>query len=419
MADTSPLAGLLDRAGLVFSLADQLGWAFQREREGQGKVVKVVDPTSWECHRPAFDEFCAAVLELREPMQNPPDGFAPVAQALLDAARLAKQIRGVMQTTYGITWAQYLDFYPHLNKAAGAGRRAIREVKKALRLDDPFAFVDRPATGKEVGIDTTPTPPKPPPSLIEEAARAIPEVLANIPPDREGTIGLETAAHLVSLVQKAGHTRAAARWAVHEAVQAGRLRVGPVEAGVPHILTSSSGPVPRGCKPIPSGKPAPFDCFKVVATESLCSWWNPGGGAGARTSNPTGAPGDGPGNPREGARVGATAEPPTSNVKRSTKRGEGRAKLIAALTEHHRYAQDGCLRTEPINNNALARLAKVDKATASAFFKKEFGGHGKYKRICQDTGRLVVYLKQLNGEYTPDELFGGNPPGEDDRDDPA
>src|SRR5262249_18814112 len=37
--------------------------------------------------------------------------------------------------------------------------------------------------------------------------------------------------------------------------------------------------------------------------------------------------------------------------KRSTERGEGRAKLIAALTKHHQYADGGCLNLEPIGNN--------------------------------------------------------------------
>jgi hypothetical protein len=87
------------------------------------------------------------------------------------------------------------------------------------------------------------------------------------------------------------------------------------------------------------------------------------------------------------------------------------------MTKHHKYADGSCLNTEPINNNELARLAGVDKSTASAFFTKEFGGHAKYKRVCRDTGRLVASLKHLNGEYTPHELFGRNLPGEDDRDD--
>jgi hypothetical protein len=96
--------------------------------------------------------------------------------------------------------------------------------------------------------------------------------------------------------------------------------------------------------------------------------------------------------------------------KRSTERGEGRAKLIAALTKHHKYADGGCLNLEPIGNNELARLAKVAKRTASAFFSKEFRGHAKYKSLCTDAGQLVAALKLLNGEYAPHILCGSKPP---------
>lgn len=104
----------------------------------------------------------------------------------------------------------------------------------------------------------------------------------------------------------------------------------------------------------------------------------------------------------------------TPGEKRSTERGEGRAKLIAALSKHHRY-DDGSPNMNPINNNELARLAKVDKATASAFFRKQFGGHGEYKTMCRDSARLAASLKHLNGDYTPAILFGGKLPGERDR----
>ncbi|MGA2032823.1 MAG: hypothetical protein ABSG68_11235 [Thermoguttaceae bacterium] len=102
--------------------------------------------------------------------------------------------------------------------------------------------------------------------------------------------------------------------------------------------------------------------------------------------------------------------------KRSTERGEGQAKLIAALTKHHNYANGSCLNTEPIGNNELARLAEVSDSTASAFFTKEFGGHTKYRALCVDATRLVASLKLLNQEYSPHHLFGGKPPDEDDRD---
>jgi hypothetical protein len=113
----------------------------------------------------------------------------------------------------------------------------------------------------------------------------------------------------------------------------------------------------------------------------------------------------------------ATGDAPAPRTKRSTERGEGRAKLIAALTKHHQYADGGCLNLEPIGNNELARLARVSESTASAFFKSEFKGLGKYRAICRDAGRLADSLKALNNEFSPHDLYGRRPADEDDRDD--
>jgi hypothetical protein len=126
------------------------------------------------------------------------------------------------------------------------------------------------------------------------------------------------------------------------------------------------------------------------------------------------------------ARQPATGNPPshelpsahvTKKPKRSTRRGEGREKLIGALTKHHKYADGGSLNLEPIGNNELARTAVVSPSTASAFFNSEFEGHTKYKALCRDAGRLAAALKVLNGEFSPHHLYGQRPADEDDRDD--
>jgi hypothetical protein len=104
-----------------------------------------------------------------------------------------------------------------------------------------------------------------------------------------------------------------------------------------------------------------------------------------------------------------TASPavaPNPAPKRSTERGEGRVKLIAALTKHHQYADGGCLNLEPIGNNELAKAAGVSVSTASRFFKDQFGGHTKYKALCRDASKLVVALKLLNDEFAPHHLLG-------------
>lgn len=113
---------------------------------------------------------------------------------------------------------------------------------------------------------------------------------------------------------------------------------------------------------------------------------------------------------KDDAESPASAAKTRKKGKRSTERGEGRAKLIGALTKYHKYADDGCLNLEPVGNNELARLAKVAKRTASAFFDKEFGGHLKYRSLCQDPALLAAALKALNGEFRPRDFYDARSP---------
>lgn len=106
---------------------------------------------------------------------------------------------------------------------------------------------------------------------------------------------------------------------------------------------------------------------------------------------------------------------------RSTERGEARTKIIPILTKHHQYADGGCLNTEPISINELARQAGVSTSTAKAFFDKEFGGkekedgHAKYKVVCMNAGRLADSIKAIRGELRAHDLYGRQPAGEDNR----
>ena len=129
-------------------------------------------------------------------------------------------------------------------------------------------------------------------------------------------------------------------------------------------------------------------------------------GAGEDAPKTPPKPARGPGGPTpSGAGEGPQA-------KRSTERGEARTKIIAALNKHHKYREDSCLNLEPIGGNVLARKAKVSKSSVSRFFKKEYDGYSKYKRVCQDTGTLINSLKVLNQEMSPRHLYSRNPPGE-------
>jgi hypothetical protein len=101
---------------------------------------------------------------------------------------------------------------------------------------------------------------------------------------------------------------------------------------------------------------------------------------------------------------------PRPSQKRSTERGGAEAKLIAALTKHHQYADGGCLNQEPIGNNELAKAAGVSPSTASTFFNDKFQGHTKYKALCRDASKLIAALKLLNDEFAPFHLLGAASP---------
>jgi hypothetical protein len=96
--------------------------------------------------------------------------------------------------------------------------------------------------------------------------------------------------------------------------------------------------------------------------------------------------------------------------KASTQNGDARAKFIAALTQHHGYANGTCENWVAIKNNALARLAGIVNSTASRLFCKVFADGKKreglpaYKRACRDKS-LARVLKLLNNEYSPHLLL--------------
>lgn len=242
-------------------------------------------------------------------MQNPPEGFALVADRLLQAAKLAKEIRHIM-TDEG-SFAACLDLFPDLNTVSQAGWKAVKEVTKARRMDDPFAFIEERELHTNTdssdteslgtvrfhsnphGVDSTPTTPQPPAAYIDAAARDIPSVFADQTPSYHGKAEMVSSSLVAKLRTKFGHSLSAAQWATHESVLTGRLTVELVPFESPTIYKASGssrnmfgigslGGAPRmekvaggyrGHIAIPKGKPTPFESFVVVATDRLWEWW--------------------------------------------------------------------------------------------------------------------------------------------------
>jgi hypothetical protein len=113
----------------------------------------------------------------------------------------------------------------------------------------------------------------------------------------------------------------------------------------------------------------------------------------------------------ERQQAGKWGPSPTRGKKRSTAKGDARAKIIAALTAHHKYDNGSALNLEPIGVNELARTAEVSNSTVSEFFKEQFGekGHAAYATACGDAGRLVGCLRTLRGEWCPKLLLENIP----------
>lgn len=401
MADQSPLAGLLDRAGHVFSLVEKLANAFTKESEQLGRST-FVDSTAWSRHEREFHAFMNSILELGDATMNPPYGFGPVAEVLKKTAEVAKQIRDEMNSDDGRTWQSFLDYRFALNSIVDSSKEVMRSVREGERRQDPFDFLNQ----SSVVIDTTPIVPMPPAGEIQKAALAIPGILATLPPNQNRTIEL-VASLLVRRLQDASHSLAAAHWSIHESVRAGRLLTGQVEVGLPSVAVPSgnwNGTAfdwyggGKGTKIIPKGRPTPFDCFKVIATDALWEWW--------RSSKS---------DKSDRETQESHCEPESANAvqgkpKQRNAPGEARNKLIAALTLHHKYSVDSCLCQNPITINALARLAGISPSTAFAFFETVFQGHENYIHACQDTRRLIGVLKLLNDEFIPREsLKRGRP----------
>jgi hypothetical protein len=98
--------------------------------------------------------------------------------------------------------------------------------------------------------------------------------------------------------------------------------------------------------------------------------------------------------------------------RKGSKTRGSRLQIIAALIAHHRYEAESCTNQEPIGVKELGRHLQLSPSVVSEFFKKEFGGHRQYQGFCRDVNRLIGSLKLLSGEYSPDFVYGRQPPGE-------
>lgn len=161
----------------------------------------------------------------------------------------------------------------------------------------------------------------------------------------------------------------------------------------------------------------PAEHAEALAAEQRATPHTPPAEAGEKQGEgrPPAAPEKGTGGQEERTPAPAVHRPqPTSTprAKKSTKRGDADAKLVAALTAHHKYHNGSVGHLEYIGSNALARKADVAKRSAHRFFENRFEGHDKYQRMCKDAHSLAAALKAINGEFQPFEFYSARSPDE-------
>jgi hypothetical protein len=409
MADASALAGLLDRAGNVFSLARTLGHEFEqgfRERSPTN-IIWEGEENPRQLHRGKINEFIAAVQGLRGETKKPPAGFAGVADVLRRAAETAR----LMATSPH--WDPY-ESWPYLNQHAQDGYYAVKAARAAMPKDDPWDFVEdapevaeTPATIDASAIIPTPEEIR---AKIQSTREQIRHPNPSHSPNRIAADAHNDYASIVRMLEKRGV--AAPPLPDHrlhplQTINYVLIKLDDVKLA---LTRSMASPESESTK----SRPNSVASFSGQALAGMF-----GGNSSSTWGNATtGVPVAPPTNPLSPVTHASEPEPaPTATMrqlqsetpkkKRSTQRGEAKAKLIAALTKYHQYADGGCLNFAPINNNELARLAGVSPGSASSFFRQQFRGYDQYRVQCRNETTLVSALKILNSEFTPAILAGG------------
>lgn len=142
---------LLERAGRVFSLELQVSRELHErfQRQWRDRKFRHVD----QDYPATFEPFYAAVLGMLKEMQNPPEGFARVADWLRETAGLARAIRDGrgLRDTAGLYSGLYSTALSGFVAIGDAKEAALKKAQKTPQADDPLAAVlDRAPDGRKI-----------------------------------------------------------------------------------------------------------------------------------------------------------------------------------------------------------------------------------------------------------------------------
>src|SRR5437764_654485 len=140
------------------------------------------------------------------------------------------------------------------------------------------------ADPQRANIDTHPVSPRAPDPLILAAMRDVPRVMSDMESDHAAGAGEKTVIYcrlVKSLMEKRGHAKAAAEWAIDLLVKEGKLTARYAW----HSLPASVGRGSRGLFGLPNTPghlihaPPDYECRDlqqswIGSTPALWDWWN-------------------------------------------------------------------------------------------------------------------------------------------------
>lgn len=145
MADSSPLAGLSDRAARILNLVGELADAIRVNEQSPNNETQRRVASAWKAMLPA-------IVEVGESLPSDP---SPIADWIREVGRVSKWFDGELRK-HGLADVLFRFNCDGFIRVADEGETLFREMA-ANR--DPFAFVDSPAAVNPSGIDTTPAIP--------------------------------------------------------------------------------------------------------------------------------------------------------------------------------------------------------------------------------------------------------------------
>lgn len=385
MANLSPPEDLAERAGRVFALAGELGGGLPPTTGVNRTTPGGVHPES--DFAAVFWEYWDAFRGLRGVIEKPPKGFRPIAGCLREAVRVAREIRPMIEDWDGER-PEFRKSLAELQRVARAGETALKSLPSTPRETE----------GKKPDFTLLDRYPADPAGHLKFLEFVRQEIRYAADAQRHQLLkGYDnsTIARMLDGIQ----------WA--EALR--RLLALP---DLPETVRTECERVLR--RELTPATIERIDGLIGPLVESLREAWElarfdeggdrrktPGNRALWKFANRPGPVGNEPA-PSVRSRTKTSARQLAKMPKRGMTNGD--LKLLGVLLKHHNYDNDG-FNAEPIGNNDLARRAAVANRTASAFFKKHFGSHKRYKIFCVDPQRIQVCLRQMDGGISPKDLF--------------